>query len=259
MKPSSCTADLSIPATLPDAHGYAPTLVALLLSMQLACDVESAVAVFRQTMRLIGADSGVFLSVIRDDASRRSYRSLFACDPLWAIEYSRAGWHDNDPWLRYALFRDEPIPSSELKLLPSEDDFIQKSSRLGFASALIAPAPSFAGTSRIGVLVLGSAHHGFFDGEGYRSARFAARALAMELHNWLMRAIRADLLERSRIKPDEIELLRNEEAGLSSKLIAARLDVTPKTVERRFERVIAKLGVADRRSAARIARLYELL
>lgn len=256
---SNRTADLFSLATLPDARGYGAEVLALLPQLRHARHVGSAATLFRRALRSIGADSGVFLSAIREDASRSVYRSLCACDPLWAIECSRAGWHDNDPWLRHALFNEEPIRSSDLRVEPSEDEFVRKSSGLGFASALVVPAPSSAGACRVGVLVLGSSQSGFFDGEGYELVRIVVRALSMELHTWLLRAVRDDLLERSRITPGEIELLRHEEAGHTSKRIAARLGVTPKCVDMRIQRATAKLNAPDRRTAARIARLYGLL
>jgi len=256
---SAGTADLFSLATLPDAHRCGAEVLSLLTLLRRADRAESAVTLFRRALRMIGAESGVFLSVIREDASHTAYRSLFACDPLWAIEYSRPGWHDHDPWLNHALRSEEPIRSTELTVRPCEGEFFRKSSMLGFASAVVVPAPSSAGSARVGVLSLGSGSAGFFDGENYELVRLVARALAMELHAWLLRVVHRDLLERSGITPEEIELLRQEEAGYTTKRIADRLGVTPKTVDRRYERVIAKLDAPDRRTAARIARLYGLL
>ncbi len=81
----------------------------------------------------------------------------------------------------------------------------------------------------------------------------------MELHRWLLQAIRRELLAQSRITPQEIELLRHQEAGHTSKVIGAALSIEAKTVDCRFQRLSAKLDAPDRRTAARIARLYGLL
>lgn len=220
---------------------------------------ESAVAVFRHLLGMLGADAGIFLSAITDDAMRTSVRSLLACDPRWAIEYSRDGWQDRDPWLRYAMDCQTPVRSAELFVHPWEEEFAHKASTLGFASAVVVPAPTSFGAARVGVLVLGSHDAGHYDGEDYQFVQIVARALAMELHEWLLRAIRHDLLERSRITPDQIELLRYEAAGRSSKSIAAELGITPRVVDRRFQRVCEKLDASDRRIAVRIARLYDLI
>ena len=231
----------------------------LLAGFSSADNAESAVGQFHEALALIGADAGVFLSAISDDAARTSYRSLLACDPVWAIEYARLGWHENDPWLRHALHNEDPVRCSELKLLPREQEFVQTAAKYGFASAMVVPAPSSAGTSRVGVLCLGSSRPGFFDGDAYPKVRIVATMLAMELHRWIRRAACRDLLLKARIKPEDIELLRHEQAGRTSRLIALELNVAPQTVDVRFHRLCTRLDVPDRRSAARVARLYGLL
>jgi DNA-binding NarL/FixJ family response regulator len=71
--------------------------------------------------------------------------------------------------------------------------------------------------------------------------------------------MRQELLLRSRITEAEIELLRHEQAGHSSKVIGAALNVESKTIDCRFQRLNVKLDAPDRRTALRIARLYGLL
>ena len=200
------------------------------------------------------------MSSLRDDATRATYRSLMACDPVWASEYARRGWYDHDPWLRHASHDTEPLRSSELKVTSTEEAaFAEVSASLGFASAVIVPAPTCVGLSRIGVLCLGSTRPGFFDDEGYAKVRVLARALAMELHRWLLQVLRNELLVKSQLTVADFELLRHEAAGHTSKVIGAALNIEAKTVDCRFQRVSAKLDAPDRRSAVRIARLYGLL
>lgn len=220
---------------------------------------ESAVALFRDLLEMLGADGGIFVSAIMEDSVRTSVRSLLACDPRWVVEFSRAEWQGRDPWLRHAMDSQTPVRSSELFVHPWEEEFVMKASTLGFASAVVVPAPTSFGAARVGVLVLGSNNAGHFGGEDYPLVQVVARALAMELHEWLLRAIRDDLLARSRLTPDQIELLRYEAAGHSSKSIAAELGIKPKVVDRRFQRVCEKLDAPDRRIAVRIARLYDLI
>jgi DNA-binding NarL/FixJ family response regulator len=182
-----------------------------------------------------------------------------ACDPLWAVEYAKHDWHEQDPWLRHALRSEEAVRSAELDVRESEAEFVTAAASLGFASSVVAPAPSCAGSSRVGVLILGSHNPRFFDGKDYRLLRVISKALAMELHGWLLRAIRSELIALSRISAAELELLRHEEAGHTSKMISAQMHVEPKTIDCRFQRLSAKLQAPDRRTAARIARLYGLL
>ena len=225
-----------------------------------ADSTESAMTLFREAVMGLGADAGVFISYLRDDATRSWHRSLFACDPLWASEYARRGWFEHDAWLRHATQDTEPVRSSELKLVSADEEaFAAAAATFGFTSALIAPAPSCVGLSRVGVLCLGSARSGFFEDEGYAKIRVLARALAMELHRWVLQTLRQELLVKSGLTSADIDLLRHEKAGHSSKVIGTALKIEAKTVDCRFQRVNAKLEAPDRRTALRIARLYGLL
>jgi uncharacterized protein YigA (DUF484 family) len=259
MKSLTTTDDLFGLTSLTRDVTYGARILAALPMLGDAESAEAAVERFHQVLRLMGADAGVFLSVIRDDATRTSQRAVLACDPLWAAEYTRGEWHEHDPWLRHARLNSEPARGLELDVRPDESKFLSVSAKLGFASSLVVPAPSPAGLSRIAVLAIGSHDPGFFDGEGYVAFRVLARALATELNRWLLRAIGQELIEGSGITADEIALLRHEEAGHTSKVIAAKLKVEPKTIDCRFQRVNAKLDAPDRRTSARIARLYGLL
>lgn len=258
MKHSAANGELFSLAALMRAPDYAARVLEILPAVGDAPTADIAVELFREVLVLLGADAGVFMSYLRDDSTRASYRSLLACDPLWALEYAKRNWHDNDPWLRYATYETEPLLASELQLHASEESFAATSASLGFASAVIAPAPTSAGSSRVGVLCLGSHNLGFFNDEAFPKIRVIARALAMELHRWLFKTIRQELLVKSRVTPADLDLLRHEEAGHTSKVIAAALNIEPKTVDCRFQRVSAKLDAPDRRTAARIARLYGL-
>lgn len=235
-------------------------VLALMQQLGDADNTATAMQLFRAVIGHLGVDSGVFMSHLRDDATRSSYRSLLVCDPVWAAEYAQSGWHAHDPWLRHACHHTEPVRSSELQLASEQEhSFVARSAALGFRSALIVPAPSCVGLSRVGVLCLGSETPGFIDGEGDALLRVLARALAMELHRWVHRSMREELMARSRLTPAELDLLRHEAAGHSSKVIGALLNVGATTIDCRFQRINAKLDAPDRRTAVRIAKLYGLL
>jgi DNA-binding CsgD family transcriptional regulator len=242
-----------------DPLANAARILALLPRFRIAESSERALELLWQVIKLLGANSGVFLSSIKDDASRTSIRSLLACDPRWVVEYSRVDWHESDPWLRHALDSQTPIRGKELNVRASEEAFIRRSTSLGFASSVVVPAPTSFGAARFGVLILGSSNPGYFDGGNDALVQIIARALAMEVHEWLLRAVRDDLLKRSQLTPSEIDLLRHEAAGHTSKMIAAEANVKAATVDCWFQRVNAKLNTPDRRTAMRIARLYGLI
>jgi len=231
----------------------------LLPDLASAASEQAAVELLWQAVRTLGADAGVFVSAIKDEAASMSIRSLLACDPRWAHQYAVAGWHEHDPWLRHALDSQTPIRGEDLRVRQDEQDFLDRSKTVGFASTVIVPAPTCFGGARFGVLVLGSHRSDCFGNADEGMLRIVARALAMELHEWLLRALREDLLERSGITLDEIGLLRHEAAGHTSKMIAADLGIKPRAVDYRFQCVCAKLNAPDRRTAMRIARLYGLI
>ncbi len=221
---------------------------------------ETAVTLFREAVISLGADAGVFMSCLSDDATRTSLRSLWACDPVWAAQYASHMLFTHDPWLRYATHESEPICASEIRLRATEEAaFLAMAASYGFVSTVIAPAPSGAGTSRVGMLCLGSQHARHFENGAGAKVRVLARALAMELHRWLQQSMRKELLIRANLTDAELELLRHQAVGHSSKVIGAALHVEATTIDCRFQRLNAKLDAPDRRTALRIARLYGLL
>jgi DNA-binding NarL/FixJ family response regulator len=247
-------------AALTSEPDYASRMLAELPALDAAESPELAIRVFERAIEGLGGDAGVFTSCLHDDSTTVSYRSLLACDPDWGTEYARREWFACDPWLRHALHDSEPVRSREL-ILESADEqaFVDASASLGFVSALIAPAPTSVGSSRVGVLCIGSSRPDFFDDEGYAVVRVLARALSMELNRWMLQSTRREQLERWHLSQLDIDLLRHEVLGHGSKYIGASLGVRPITIDARFQRICAKLEVPNRRTAARIARLYGVI
>ena len=201
------------------------------------------------------------MSFLRDaDGGAVAYRMLLACDARWGTEYLRNRWFETDPWLSYALRAEVPILASALVAeTDAQRSMVESAAVYGFRSVVIAPAPSAAGISRAGVLYVASHVEGFFEGDGYRRVRSLAQALAMELHEWWMRVLRDELVRKARLTGEDVALLQHEASGHGSKVIAAELHTEAKTIDCRFQRLNAKLGVPNRRAALRIARIYGLL
>lgn len=224
-------------------------------------EAADAVDLLARATSDLGASSSCFISFVRDaDSAAIAYRMLLACDPRWGTEYLLNKWFEIDPWLSYALRSEVPILASTLT---AENDaqrsMVSSAAAHGFRSVVIAPAPSAAGISRVGVLYVGSDIDGYFEGDGYRRVRPLVQALAMELHDWWMRVLRDELMRRARITGEDVALLQHEAHGHGSKVIAAELHTEAKTIDCRFQRLNAKLGAPNRRAAVRIARIYGLL
>jgi DNA-binding CsgD family transcriptional regulator len=196
----------------------------------------------------------VFVSFIRDNADLSACRFMLVCEPDWCRRYLDAGCFAHDPWLAYAAHHSEPIAASSLPVLDAEGQrVIALAQQNGFASAALVPAHSGAGHSRISLLCLGSTSPGFFEGEGFGRFRLGARLIAAELHDWWLARIRRELIVRARITQADLELLRHEHQGHSSKRIASELHVSKSSINSRFQRMNMKLGVPNRRLAARLA------
>jgi DNA-binding CsgD family transcriptional regulator len=219
-----------------------------------APDQATVMSLLHEGMAALGAESAIFVSFLRETLRVSSCRFMLACDPAWCRQYLEAGLFARDPWLAYASNHSEPVLASTLKV--SEADqlrSIELASRSGFASAVLVPVHSGSSHTRIGLLCLGSSQPGRFEGISFGRFKLGARLLACELHEWLLACLRSELLTQSRISEADLALLRHEHLGHSSKRIAAELGVSPSSINSRFQRMNSRLGVANRKTAARLA------
>jgi DNA-binding CsgD family transcriptional regulator len=236
------------------ASDYTQRIAAVAERIAEARDQATVHALLTEGVQALGAENAVYVSFIRDNADLSACRFMLVCEPDWCQRYLEAGCFAHDPWLAYAAHHSEPIPASALPVLDAEGRrVIALAMENGFASAALVPAHSGAGHSRISLLCLGSTQPGFFEGEGFGRFRLGARLIAAELHDWWLARIRRELIVKARITPADLELLRHEQQGHSSKRIAAELHVSKSSINSRFQRMNMKLGVPNRRLAARLA------
>lgn len=179
---------------------------------------------------------------------------MLACDPAWCREYLAAGLIEHDPWLSYACHHSEPILAGDLRLTdPSQLRAVELAANSGFASAVLVPVHSGTSHTRVSLLCIGSRQAGFFDGVPLARIKVAARMLACEIHEWWLARLRNDLVARARITESDLALLRHETLGHGSKRIAAELGVSQSSINSRFQRMNTRLGVSNRKLAARLA------
>ena len=257
---SAETSELRSLAALTSRPDYFGRVSEIVQRLPGAADEAEALVLLKESADCIGADSAAFGSFIRDDPSHESYRFLLACDPVWCLEYGRRVWYAHDPWLNYALMHSEPVRASEIPVTTNEErEIVKLAEEFGVKSAVIVPAPASGSVTRIGVLCLGSAQDGFFEGDGFVPLKIAARSLAMELNEWWIDRIKRELRETARITAEDLALLRHERLGHGTKRIATELGTSPSSVDSRFQRINAKLGVANRKAAASLAAEYGLI
>jgi len=233
---------------------YPARVATIAAGIAAAVDQPTVHALFQEGVTALGATSALFVSFVRDDGDLAACRFMLACDPSWARLYVQEGHFAHDPWLAYAAHHSEPIVTSALNVLDGEHKrVIDLAVHAGFVSAVLLPAHSGAGHSRISLLCLGSPTPGYFEDAGLPRLRVSARMLALELHDWWLSRIRRDLIAKARITSADLILLQHECQGHGSKKIAAELQVSKSSINSRFQRMNAKLGVANRRMAVQLA------
>lgn len=210
----------------------------------------------------VGADQAAFVSFIRNDISRASFRFLAACNPAWCVDYQVTlnAWFSSDAWLIYAMSNSEPLAASRIPLrTKTQREAVALAARYGVASAYIVPAPASAGISRLGVLCLTSDREGYFESSATSLIKPLVRGLAMELHEWWVRTVRTEIIEDRALTEEDLEILRLEARQLSTKEIARELGVSTSSVDSRFQRINAKLDTPSRKAASRYAGEYGLI
>jgi DNA-binding CsgD family transcriptional regulator len=201
----------------------------------------------------LGADQAYFVTFVRDDEDLVICRFMLACEASWCRLYLHAGCQHHDPWLVYATHHSEPLVASALDIVAIEHRQVLGLIREGgFHSTLLVPAHSGRSHSRTSLLCLGSRTPGHFEQDQRPSHRILARGLAAEMHEWWSARIRRELVDTAQLTPTELSLVRHQCAGHGSKHIASELNVSPASIDSRFQRLHAKLGVPNRRLAARL-------
>lgn len=219
-----------------------------------APDPASVHHLLRRGVAALGAERAAFVTFVGGGSELSSCRFMLDCEPEWCRRYLDGGCLVHDPWLAYAAKESEPVVASALNIVdPAQRSVVALAVEAGFASAVLVPAHTGAGHGRVSLLCLGHQEPGYFEAGGLARLRVSARSLALELHDWWLACIRQELLLRLRITQRDLALLEHLCMGHSSKRIADELKVSCGSVNSRYQRLIAKLGVANRRMAAQLA------
>lgn len=252
-----------IPQRLSDvvnAEGYAARAIDVIQHVHDAKDEAAMLELLYAAKVVLGAEHAVFSSFIRDDDSHESFRFLIAADPVWCVTYQQKAWYAKDPWLLYAMTASEPACDTTIPLRTrSQREVRSLAEQFGMSSAYIVPAPSGNGVSRLGVLVLGSSVPGYFETPATARLQVLAQGLAMGLHAWWVRWFRKEIILTYRLSGEDIQLMKLEREGKSTKEIAAALGISPASVDSRFQRLNAKFNQPNRRATAQLAAEYGLL
>ena len=218
-----------------------------------ASDCGEVQALLHLATVTLGAQRSFFAS-ISGEGRDRSYAFVLDCDPGWWHRYRATAPLPRNPWLAYAERHSMPIRVTQLRPWPSEDRGAPNlPADEGFESAVLVPAHSGQADHRASVLCLGHSATGYFEDRAFAKLQVGVRSFAMELHDWWTRHEQQQLAQRTRLSDADVRLLERHCAGLSSKQIANELHVSRASINSRFQRIGARLGVRNRRAAARVA------
>jgi DNA-binding NarL/FixJ family response regulator len=201
----------------------------------------------------LGAERSFFASV-SGEGYDASYMFVLDCDPSWWHRYRSACPFQSHPWFIYACKHSAPVRAAQLgALAQAQRQAIDIAATAGFASAVLIPAHSGRLDNRVGLLCLGHSSAAHFEDSAFEPLQVGARSLAMELNDWWAKHEQHQLAQRTQLSDVEVRLLERHCAGLSSKQIAIELRVSRESINSRFQRITTKLGVRNRRAAARMA------
>jgi DNA-binding CsgD family transcriptional regulator len=218
-----------------------------------ASDPGEVQALLHSVTQSLGAERSFFASISGEGADAR-YTFVLDCDPAWWHRYRSACSVQSDPWLLYAARHSSPRPATQLGPLRREQQLaIEAATAAGFVSAALVPAHSGRSERRASLLCLGHSVAGYFEDPTFAKLRVGARSLAIELHDWWTNYEQSCLARQTRLSEADVRLLQRHCAGMSSKQIAAELQVSRESINSRFQRINDRLGVTHRRTAARIA------
>jgi DNA-binding NarL/FixJ family response regulator len=218
-----------------------------------ARDLGEIQSLLHLATQALGAERS-FFACVSGEGSEANYVFVLDCDPSWWHRYRSACPLQSNPWFIYASRHSATVRATQLgALAQAQRQAVDIAATAGFASAVLIPVHSGRADNRVSLLCLGHSVVGHFEDSMFEKLLVGARSLAMELHDWWARHEQQQLSRRTQLSDIEVRLLERHCAGFSSKQIAVELRVSRESVNSRFQRITTKLGVRNRRAAARVA------
>ena len=247
-------------ATITSQPEFFSDMAALSMAIAENTDADEVSELLMRATQRMGAEQAAFASFRKDEEAHDSYRFVMACDPAWCLEYEQSACYLDDPWLEYTRSHADPVLAAQIQPRTKRaQEVVDLSRRYGFASAIIVPAQPPLGLTHLGALCVGSPREGYFSAEALAAVAVAAYPLAQRLQAWQISELRRELLRGVNFSEDDLMLLRHQRDGMGSKEIARATGWSPISVDSKWQRLNAKLGVTSRAVAARMAAEYGLI
>lgn len=229
--------------------------------IQACCSENEIHSILSPLLGTLGVDQYFFLSIHRNKSSFEPvrYALLGGCNPRMLHMYWSRRWFVNDPYVQHAQHSAWPVTGSQLGTLSrGQKEMLANDSVEGFRSCLAVPVQH--GPTTGAVLRLGSQFTPSQGGEERlqeNSVLFIALAnvlLNKQLNLVQHRAARAFQLDEK-----ELSILQLLSGNHTASVIAARLDLSPHTVNKKYRTISEKLQVKNVREAIQKAALVGLV
>ena len=242
------------------ATGYEPQALAAIVQIALATDPPMLAEKLAGATAAIGASASLYTAAVPDGDRELSCFTVLAGHPAYAHEQNELGPLTAHPWFRFARMHLMSGSDRQVQVREASDAAaMELAHRYGFRSCFIVPTPSGNDLDRLGMLCVGSEHLDDFEGAEAGIVRTLARALAAELHDWLLHYLHQRLVQTAKLEETDMTLLALEQRGLQTKEIATITGLSRASVDSRFQRINQRLHCSSRRASALRAIAYGLL
>lgn len=242
------------------ATGYEPQALAAIVQIAQATDPATLAEKLARATAAIGASASLYTATIPDGDRDLSCFTVLAGHPAYVHAQNELGPLTAHPWFRFARKHLKSSSDRQIQVSEATDAAaVELAQRYGFRSCFIVPTPTGNDLDRLGMLWVGSHRPDDFEGAEAGVVRVLARALAGELHDWLLHYLHRRLLESARLERTDIRLLALEQMGMQSKEIAALTGLSRASIDSRFQRINTRLHCSTRRASALRANAYGLL
>lgn len=257
---SSCTPEHPSVRDCARSAGYEPRVLTAIVQIAEASDPPTLAEKLRSATAALGASASLYTAAVPDGDRELSCFTVLAGHPAYAHAQNELGPLTAHPWFRFA--RTSLTSGSDRKIQireASDQAAMELAGQYGFRSCFIVPTPSGNDLDRLGMLCVGSEHPDDFEGPEAGVVRTLARALAAELHDWLLHYLHERLVKSAKLEEADMQLLALEQRGLQSKEIAMLTGMSKATIDSRFQRINMRLHCSSRRASALRAVAYGLL
>jgi DNA-binding CsgD family transcriptional regulator len=210
------------------------------------CENEAELmAMVGAILKHLGIGSYAYRWIHADEKSKnvREQRCLIGCHPGWMHTYFRHQWYGKDALLDYARRKTAPTVGSEIEAYRQDRSLQLLCAKYGFSSILVCAAHPPA-SPLFGVLQVGNDRAPPAGEHALWKNRVLIRAIASEMLDWRVAALREEATRATDLDSREIAVLRLLRNGRTACNVADSLGISERSVYVIFRKINQKLGVS---------------